>query len=205
MSIDAARPGPGTPAVTAGAVGGGTDPVPGRHDEFDLFPGPDGPDVSAGPAGSEGPEASGGPHGPDGSAGLDDSDADEGEAGTVCDLWAPLTVRLRGGRGRLRAHVLGEADMAGAGTLEAALSDAVRRADALDVDLSDVSFLDCSGLNCLLRVRSLARSRGTAFTVTAAAPAAVRLFALTGTAGLLMPDAPTAAVPAQARTGLRPA
>jgi|GEM_PF-812247 anti-anti-sigma factor len=111
----------------------------------------------------------------------------EVQCGTVTDLWAPLTVHVDGSPDRLRVRVVGEADLSAAPTLGAVLSDAVRRTEALDVDLSGVAFMDCSGLNCLLRARALARARGTAFTVTAAPPAVLRLLGLTRTLSMLGP------------------
>ena len=169
MSIESVWLGPNAPGSTGGPVGG---PAPGA--------GPDaGPASGPVPGTVSGPGTVPGPHGA----------PPEEHSGTVCDLWAPLTVRLSGGPGRLCAQVLGEVDMSSTATLETVLSDAVRRTGALDVDLAGLGFMDCTGLNCLLRVRSLAHDRGTAFAVTAASPPITRLLTLTRTLPVLMPAA----------------
>lgn len=106
-------------------------------------------------------------------------------ARTVRAPHADAAVRISGDRTRMRAVILGEADLSAAPTLDAVLLDAARHTAALDIDLGHVAFLDCSGLNCLLRARAVALARGAALTVTDTTPAARRLLALTGTLNLL--------------------
>jgi anti-anti-sigma factor len=124
---------------------------------------------------------------------------------TVRALHADAAVRISGDQDRLRAVIFGEADLSAAPTLEAVLLDAARRTAALEVDLGHVAFIDCSGLNCLLRARAVALAHGATLTVTDTTPAARRLLSLTGTLHLFTahpaasaPSPPTTAPPARA-------
>lgn len=65
----------------------------------------------------------------------------------------------------------------------------------LEVDLSQVTFCDCSGLNALLRARLLALKSARPFRVTAASPPVERLLSLTGTRSSLTGREPAAADP----------
>ncbi|CAL9629792.1 ANTAR domain-containing protein [Streptomyces sp. enrichment culture] len=67
-----------------------------------------------------------------------------------------------------------------------ALADSV---SGLDLDLGDVDFCDCTGLNALLRARREALAEGKTITVRAAAPAVERLLDLTGTGPLFTTQA----------------
>lgn len=60
-----------------------------------------------------------------------------------------------------------------------------RRPDSMVVDLSAVTFCDCSGLNLLLWARRTAAGGGTAFQVRSPARQPARLLTLSGTAALL--------------------
>jgi anti-anti-sigma factor len=67
--------------------------------------------------------------------------------------------------------------------LEAAVASGVR---SVDVDLRQVSFCDCSGLNGLLDACAHARTKGVSFGISGpVAPIVERLFQVTGVEGVL--------------------
>jgi anti-anti-sigma factor len=66
-------------------------------------------------------------------------------------------------------------------TLAQCLHDGIR---AIDVDLSDVTFCDCSGLNAFLYASLRTASAGGSLRLHHPRPALTRLFALTGSAAL---------------------
>lgn len=116
------------------------------------------------------------------------------EAVTVASLTAPqevrvvrhlrcgLVIRLTDTADRTRATVHGEVDLDCADLLEQVLTDALRDAPGgLHVDLGDVGFFDCAGLNSLLRVRSLGARSGPGMTVTAVSAAVARVVDITRT------------------------
>ena len=87
--------------------------------------------------------------------------------------------------------VHGELDLATSPRLEAALSAHLRgRPAVLTVDLSAVSFIDCSGLNALLRAQARARPCRTALRLDPVSAQVSRLLALVG--ALPRPAAPLA-------------
>jgi anti-anti-sigma factor len=87
---------------------------------------------------------------------------------------------------RIRVVVIGELDIDADRTLHRVLNTALRQSrNGIDLDLSQVEFCDCSGLNTLLRIRQLALRDGKTATVSAAGRAVVRLLTLTGTLPLL--------------------
>ncbi|MFI9272150.1 STAS domain-containing protein [Kitasatospora sp. NPDC052896] len=101
--------------------------------------------------------------------------------------------------------VRGEIDQDCAGELRVILLRALHaHPGGLELDLTQVTFLDCAGLNTLLRVRHEAREvLGRPFTVRAASPQAERLLRLTETRALfLVPTPPNGRVPTRA-PGLR--
>ncbi|MFJ8076451.1 STAS domain-containing protein [Streptomyces sp. NPDC096176] len=101
-----------------------------------------------------------------------------------------LTVGIRRAGGLVTVTVVGEIDI-WTGTrlqhvLDTASADGAHR---IDVDFSDVSFCDCSGLTVLLRARRQARERGIAFRLTRVRSPLVRtLLQRTGTADVLAVD-----------------
>ncbi|MEU3778812.1 STAS domain-containing protein [Streptomyces sp. NPDC032472] len=83
--------------------------------------------------------------------------------------------------------VSGEIDLHSAVHLRQALAAALagsRGRCEIALDLSAVTFCDCSGLNALLRARRRARRERVSLTISAAAPPVSRLLELTGTAAL---------------------
>jgi anti-sigma B factor antagonist len=104
-------------------------------------------------------------------------------------------------RGVTRVHLVGEVDIATAGRLQRALDDLVRDGHTrLLVDLTDVSFIDSTGLGVLLHtVKQLRRRRGR-LVVLCPDPTMRALFELVGH-NLLFPVAETLE---RALTHLRP-
>ncbi|MFF1377513.1 anti-sigma factor antagonist [Streptomyces sp. NPDC058308] len=94
------------------------------------------------------------------------------------------------GGGRRTVAVRGDLDLDAAqrirSELYVALSHAAR---GIDLDLSDVEFCDCSGLNLLLSLRQQAVKQGKTVAIATTSPAVERLFDLTGTRGLFTPAA----------------
>lgn len=83
---------------------------------------------------------------------------------------------------RVTVTVSGEYCLDDDQTLRHALHDALGRSAAgVDLDLSDLTFADCSALNVLLAVRSQAAAGDKTVTVTAVSPAAERLLTFTDT------------------------
>ena len=88
--------------------------------------------------------------------------------------------------GVVTLRVSGELDLADAGRFQ----DDVRRftqasPDPVDLDLTQLGFIDSSGMQALLSARQSIVDEGRAFRVVAVSPAAQRLLALTGLDDLL--------------------
>jgi anti-anti-sigma factor len=84
------------------------------------------------------------------------------------------------GRGGM-IRVVGELDMAAAGLLSAEVDRAIESsAGDVTVNLAAVTFLDSTGLSVLLRARAALVALGRRLVVDAPAPAATRIFELTG-------------------------
>ncbi|MER6346845.1 ANTAR domain-containing protein [Streptomyces sp. NPDC001595] len=99
-----------------------------------------------------------------------------------------LTLDAHRDGGRVLVAVSGElgleADEALRGGLRTALADAD---EGVDLDLSEVAFCDCSGLNTLLALREQALGEGKAVRVRAVSTVVERLLFLTGTRSLFAP------------------
>ncbi|WP_235029171.1 anti-sigma factor antagonist [Streptomyces sp. 3213.3] len=101
---------------------------------------------------------------------------------------ALLQIVTRPAGGRTVVAVSGEIDLDTEQTMQRALRLALARSSqGVDLDLAEVGFCDCSGLNALLRVRRTALADGKTVTVRTASPEVERLFALTGTSSLFAP------------------
>jgi anti-sigma B factor antagonist len=82
--------------------------------------------------------------------------------------------------------VRGEVDISSAPRLTAAVDDAIRESEgAFVVDLCDVSFLDSSGVNVLLRARALLGREERALLIICPPGPARRTFEIAGIADLL--------------------
>lgn len=93
-----------------------------------------------------------------------------------------VAVVVEPGPQRVLARVCGEIDMEDADELRRDLIAALdSSASGLDIDLSGVTFFDCSGLHILLRLNRLALRAGKTLVLTALSPRVARLLQLTGT------------------------
>ncbi|EWM17859.1 MULTISPECIES: STAS domain-containing protein [unclassified Kutzneria] len=83
--------------------------------------------------------------------------------------------------------VAGEVDLGTAPSLEEAVTTAVSTAGAhaVRIDLTEVSFMDSTGLRVLLTGRQAAEQRGIAFTVANPQPHLLKVMRVTGIDGLL--------------------
>ncbi|MEE4546941.1 STAS domain-containing protein [Streptomyces sp. V4-01] len=91
------------------------------------------------------------------------------QVGTVLDADVPV-LRL-----------VGELDLNGAAQLRAALADCfARRSDHVLLDLRELRFCDCSGLNVLLEAKATAEGKGARLCVEGVRAQVARLFALSG-------------------------
>ncbi len=98
-----------------------------------------------------------------------------------------LTIRNDAGPdGTARLHVSGELDAHSAPEFAEAFEPAVAGGAAVEVDLTDVSFIDSSGLAALIAARQRALDLGGSLVVTAASHAAMRLFEIAGISEHLM-------------------
>jgi anti-sigma B factor antagonist len=86
--------------------------------------------------------------------------------------------------------VRGELDLVTAPVLEGELASVERRTDPIVVDLSDLSFLDCSGLRAFAGAATRAREKGRRFAITRCRPMVRRVFELTGMTGMLSETVP---------------
>ncbi|MFF4746575.1 STAS domain-containing protein [Streptomyces chengbuensis] len=111
-----------------------------------------------------------------------------GTAAAAAPAAPPLpfsTDSYPGGCGRLVMVIRGELDHDTAPALRRALQEALARSrSGLEIDLRAVPFLDCSGLNVLLRLRREAQAHGKSLELGPRSPAVTRLLALSGTASL---------------------
>ncbi|MEV5343161.1 anti-sigma factor antagonist [Streptomyces sp. NPDC052676] len=101
-----------------------------------------------------------------------------------------LTIDIEADGGRTRVSVAGELGLEVGEELRRALRAALAHTDeGIDLDLSDVSFCDCSGLNVLLAVREQALAEGKSVTLGRISSVVERLLSLTGTLPLFLPAA----------------
>lgn len=104
---------------------------------------------------------------------------------TAYDFEAHTSVR----GGSARVTLVGELDLDTARHVrEAVAACLAEQPKSLCIDLTGVSFCDCSGLNALLTARMSVLQAGADFAVEGIGPQPARVLALSGTAGIL-PDA----------------
>ncbi|MER7661849.1 STAS domain-containing protein [Streptomyces sp. NPDC096193] len=118
------------------------------------------------------------------SSGYGDRAPDRQGSGPACDGRLAVTVAM-GESGRSRVVVVGEIDLEEAPALRVALDSALDAATGLDLDLTRVSFCDCSCLRVLMEVHYAALASGRTVAVTEASGCVWRLLDLTGTGELL--------------------
>lgn len=89
-------------------------------------------------------------------------------------------------------ELTGELDLHGSGLLDTEvrrlLDGGVRR---LEVDASDLEFVDSSGLRSVMLARSEVEAAGASFRITAVSSAVGRVIEIAGLAELLLPTGPT--------------
>ena len=97
-----------------------------------------------------------------------------------------LTVREVAGDGRHRLVLSGELDIASAPILESTIASlCANGTSAIVLDLSELTFMDSTGLRAVLSADKLCSGKGHAFTLTGASGPVRRLFELTGVSGAL--------------------
>ena len=110
-----------------------------------------------------------------------------GSSGGQRPTW--LTVRTSPDGDRMVVTLSGDLDLAADQELQQALRSALARSEnGIELDLGEVRFCDCSGLNILLGIRQQALGESKTVTIRGISPAAERVFALTGTMPLFAPD-----------------
>jgi anti-anti-sigma factor len=99
----------------------------------------------------------------------------------------PFGIRVLPTRaGAVRVHVVGEVDLCTAPLLEEALVRELDGASELLLDLSEVSFIDSSGLHAIVSAAKAARASGGMLAVGSPLPAqARRVIEITGLEALL--------------------
>jgi len=88
--------------------------------------------------------------------------------------------------GAVRLQLEGELDAHGAPELQRVLSESITNGAVVKVDLTEVSFVDSSGLAALLDARGRLEAAGGSLHVVGASEAATRLFTITGVSHHLM-------------------
>ena len=98
-----------------------------------------------------------------------------------------LTIRNDiGPDGTARLHVSGELDAHSAPEFAEAFEPSVAAGAAVEVDLTEVSFIDSSGLSALIKARQRVLEAGGSLVVSAASHPAMRLFEIAGVSAYLM-------------------
>ncbi|GAA0595391.1 STAS domain-containing protein [Streptomyces crystallinus] len=99
-----------------------------------------------------------------------------------------LEIEVRPAGERQLVRVSGEIDIDADQLLQSTLGAALHRSRrGIDLDLSEVDFCDCSGLNVLLRIRRRAVRDGKTLRVRATSAAVRRLLTATRTLDVLVP------------------
>ena len=102
----------------------------------------------------------------------------------------PFRIDTRREGDRVVVAPTGEIDLATSGQLHAALTEAFGSVEDVDLDLTDVTFIDSTGLRALLLAHQTAQEKGWMFTVSGANSAAKRLLELTGVAEVVRQPPP---------------
>jgi anti-anti-sigma factor len=92
----------------------------------------------------------------------------------------PVFEVLMGPEGLRVVRVLGALDLATSDAVESALRSALDDGAAVRLDLSQVTFLDSSGMRGVLRAYRHAQERGAVFEVVPGPPAVQRVLHITG-------------------------
>ena len=98
----------------------------------------------------------------------------------------PFSVTVSPEGDGVRVWLAGELDMATVGEAEAAVARARRETPGpLRLDLSELTFLDSSGLRLVLKVDATCRADGCALEIVPGPRAVQRVFELAGVGGML--------------------
>jgi len=89
--------------------------------------------------------------------------------------------------GRIIVKVAGDIDLATADKLAESLEEAVGQASEVRVDLSEVTFLDSTGIRSLVQAYRSSQSRGGVFYVVGARQWVAKVLDVTGVGPLLAP------------------
>lgn len=93
----------------------------------------------------------------------------------------PATISLRTVPPRVLLRLRGEVDISAVADVRAAVVRAVAGGCRdIDLDLADVSFMDCAGVGVVLWCREHAERSGGRLTLTHVSPSVARILALTG-------------------------
>ena len=99
-----------------------------------------------------------------------------------------MVVRRDDERGSVTVALRGELDLHGAGMLAVRMADVIDSdAPAIEIDASEVTFIDSSGIKSLLDARQAALEAGVEFSVGSASDRFVRVARVTGVSKLLGP------------------
>lgn len=96
----------------------------------------------------------------------------------------PYSADVDDNGSRCLIRVSGEVDFDTGPQLRECIASTAGKRLPVDVDLSEVPFMDSFGLSCLLRASRDARMLGTTLTVVSTSPAVEELFRVTATAEL---------------------
>lgn len=95
-----------------------------------------------------------------------------------------LAVTKQGAQGVPVVAVSGEVDVSAAPALRDGLTDLLTEGGSVIVDLTEVGFLDSTGLGALVATRSAADERGASLLLVCTHERVLKLFAITGLDGV---------------------
>ncbi len=99
-----------------------------------------------------------------------------------------IVTRRDGDRASAVVALRGEFDLHGAGMLAERMADLIDwDVPAIEIDASEVTFIDSSGIKALLDARQAAHEAGVDFSVGSASDRFVRVARVTGVSDLLLP------------------
>lgn len=107
--------------------------------------------------------------------------------------WLHVDTETTSDGATARLTLTGELDSGTAARLSGAVEHVLHRPApaTVEVDASDLTFLDSAGIRCLLDCHHQARAAGWTFVMVGAAPAVARVLDITGLSGLFgIPQAP---------------
>ena len=96
-----------------------------------------------------------------------------------------LAIQVSAAGGGRTIHLMGELDMTTVPELDAVIRGVVLDASEIVIDLDGVTFIDSSGLRCILECQDLCKRFHTNFLLTPGNWRVMRLFEITGILGRL--------------------